>query len=57
MGRSAEMRDVCPLNKLRSSGQISLAQKHPDLLPLDVPNRLDVVTKGRWSAGARSKHF
>lgn len=48
------MRGVCPLNKLRSSGQVCLAQKHPDLLPLDVPNRLDVVTKGRWSNEAKS---
>lgn len=45
MGRPAEMRSACPLNKLRSSGQVCLAQKHPDLLPLDVPNHLDAVTK------------
>lgn len=51
------MRDACPLNKLRSSGQVSLAQKHPDLLPLDVPNHLDVMTKGRWSNQAKSEHF
>lgn len=49
MGRSAEMRDAYPLNKLRSSGQVSLAQKHPALLPLDVPDHVDVMAKGRWS--------
>lgn len=48
---------MCPLNKLRSTGQVSLAQEHPESLPLDVSNHLDVMAEGCWSNGAKSEHF